>query len=98
MSRGLGRCQRGIIAALDAMPAVHLHELLGEQYTRAQYVALYRAAVTLEAKGVIGILPFWDAGPQRHVYVLHRPGCATEASVGLTWHDGNNGWIRERDQ
>jgi hypothetical protein len=98
MSRGPGRQQRGIIAALDVAPAVHLHDLLGDRYTRSQYVALYRAARTLEGKGLIGMFEFWDVGPQRRTYVLHRPNHPIEVmTVGLTCTGDNNGWIRERN-
>jgi hypothetical protein len=50
-----------LLAALEQQPAVYLDEILGVDATRSQRIALQRAAKVLEGKGVIGILPFWDA-------------------------------------
>jgi hypothetical protein len=96
MSRGPGRCQRSIIAALDGTAAVQLHELLPEDATRSQRIALYRAARVLEDKGVIGVLPVWDVVRQQQVYVLHRPGYPiTALTAGLEWM-AYGYWIRPR--
>jgi hypothetical protein len=98
MSKGPGRCQRGILAALEAAPAVELRGLLGEEATRSQRVALHRAANVLQAKGVIGMFSFWDVGPQQTVYVLHRMGYDVGAHArthGLT-PSPHGYWIREQ--
>jgi hypothetical protein len=56
MSRGLGIWQRYILAALERQPALILRDLLPPSHTRAQYVALDRAARTLWEKGKVDII------------------------------------------
>jgi hypothetical protein len=73
MSRGMGCCQRAILAALDVSPILTLRGLLGDTFTKAQYVAAYRAMRTLEAKGKIGVGYYWDVPEQTRQYVLLRP-------------------------
>jgi hypothetical protein len=58
MSRGPGVWQRGILAALDQYPAVRLMDLLPRPRTRAQVVALNRAARQLAAAGTINLRHF----------------------------------------
>jgi hypothetical protein len=53
MSRGPGSWQRGILAALEQHPAIHLMALLPRPRTRAQVVALNRAARQLAKAGKI---------------------------------------------
>lgn len=47
MSRGPGRWQREILAALDQVDAFYLVDLLPRVYTRAEYNAAHRAAFRL---------------------------------------------------
>ena len=56
MSRGPGSWQRGILAALEQHPAIHLMALLPRPRTRAQVVALNRAARQLAKAGTIDCL------------------------------------------
>jgi arginine/lysine/ornithine decarboxylase len=94
MSRGNGSRQRGIIAALEAAPAIHLHEL-GERHTHSERVALQRAANMLQAKAVIGIFRYWDVETQKTRYLLHRPRYDIEAHArahGFTWMYGE--WLK----
>jgi hypothetical protein len=51
MSRGPGLWQRGIMAVLDRHPAAYLMDLLPRPRTRAQVVALNRAARQLADGG-----------------------------------------------
>jgi hypothetical protein len=97
MSRGAGRCQRGILAALEAAPAVTLRGLLGNAFTKAQYIAAYRAMRTLESKGTINVGEYWDVPAQTHEYVLLRPPYSMSdpvAHAGLEWYGSY--WIKPR--
>ena len=73
MSRGLGRWQLGLLAALEKHPAVYLVDLLPRNYPRSQYVALHRAAQTLEAMGRVDIWHNGMAGGTNSMWVA-RPG------------------------
>jgi hypothetical protein len=73
MSRGLGRWQIGLLAALEEHPAVYLADLLPPNYPRAQYVALHRAAQTLADKGMVDIWHYGLAGGTNSMWVT-RPG------------------------
>jgi hypothetical protein len=73
MSRGLGRWQLGLLAALEKHPAVFLAALLPRNYPRAQYVALHRAAHTLASKGKVDIWHTGMAGGTNSMWVT-RPG------------------------
>lgn len=53
MSRGPGKWQRLVLAALDQQPAWYAADLLPADHTRAEYVALLRAVGALEACGHI---------------------------------------------
>jgi hypothetical protein len=55
MSRGLGVCQRRLLAALEEHPTVSLVDVLPRPYARSQYVALHRAAWSLHGKGKVDI-------------------------------------------
>jgi hypothetical protein len=59
MSRGLGRWQREIMATLEKQPAFFLVDVLSRPYPRAHYVALHRAAWTLQGAGKVDI---WHTG------------------------------------
>jgi hypothetical protein len=63
LSRGHGRWQRAILDALDKHPAFHLPDLLPRRYSRAQYVALHRAAYTLHEQGKAEICHGQAASP-----------------------------------
>jgi hypothetical protein len=73
VSKGLGKLQRGILAALEAHPAVWLRDLLPKDCARSQYQALYRAAHSLSDTGKIGI---WHGGFSHSPLVLARIGYA----------------------
>jgi hypothetical protein len=97
MSRGPGLRQRAILAALERTPAVTLGDLLGDGCTRSESVAMYRAAIVLQAKGRIGMFYFWDAAAGKRGYVLHRPGTDVKAharALGLVLY--YDYWLRER--
>jgi hypothetical protein len=73
MSRGLGRWQISLLAALEEHPAVYLADLLPPNYPRAQYVALHRAAQTLWSMGRVDIWHTGQAGGTNSMWVT-RPG------------------------
>ncbi|MHB9081062.1 MAG: hypothetical protein ACYC3X_26620 [Pirellulaceae bacterium] len=75
MSKGLGKRQRDILAHLDHVEAgcCWLVDLLPEIYTRAEYNAVYRAAMTLESSQRIEIAKFTYGHDTVAVY---RPGLA----------------------
>jgi len=55
MSKGLGKRQRAILATLADHEAFWLRSMLGPSCTKAEYNALHRAALKLEAAGLIEI-------------------------------------------
>jgi hypothetical protein len=73
MSRGPGRCQRAILAALEVLPAVTLRSVLGAGFTKPQYIAAWRAMWVLEAKGKISVGMYYDILAHLWHYVLLRP-------------------------
>jgi hypothetical protein len=93
MSRGPGVWQRRILAVLAERPAFYLRHLLPEHPSRAQHVALLRAAHALEAQGHL-TLTCWVPGgrPRGHVMVT-RPG-----EDAMSWRREHNveltGWGR----
>src|SRR6267143_4318617 len=99
MSRGLGRWQIGLLAALEEHPAVFLADLLPRDYPRSQYVALHRAAQTLWHKGMVDIWHTGLAGGTNSMWVT-RPGYTgrpeipnRRGSVGLWFKQGRAvGW------
>jgi len=72
MSRGPGKWQRSIIAALIEMPAVWLRDLLPRSHSDAQHQALYRAARRLRDDGAIAIWPGGESNNRQ--LLLARPG------------------------
>jgi hypothetical protein len=83
MSRGLGRWQRGLLAALEKQPAVFLADLLPRPYRRAQYVALHRAAYTLYDKGKVTILHSGLAGGVNSIWVVARSSIWLSVDAGF---------------
>jgi hypothetical protein len=75
MSRGPGCLQRGLLAALEEYPAL----LLPPPYSRAQYVALYRASRSLAQKGLVCIWHTGLAGGTNCTWVT-RPGYQCQRS------------------
>ncbi len=71
MSRGPGKWERLILAELASHRAFYLRALLGPCCTRAQYNALFRAALTLEAGGRISVTRFVFGAK---TLVVHRTG------------------------
>jgi hypothetical protein len=59
MSRGPGKWQRTILAALERHPAFFARDLLPLEPTRAQQAALQRAIVTLHDAQKIAIARWW---------------------------------------
>jgi len=53
MSKGLGKRQRAILATLADHGAFWLRSMLGPSCTKAEYNALHRAALKLEAAGLV---------------------------------------------
>jgi hypothetical protein len=74
MSRGLGHWQRGILAALERYPAVYLMDLLPRPRTRAQVVALNRAARQLADAGKVETLHWLCRATKPGFVVVTRPG------------------------
>ena len=75
MSKGPGKWQRMILAELAGREAFHLRALLGRECTKAEYNALLRAAMKLEAAGEIYITRFsWGARPGTGKTIIHRIG------------------------
>jgi len=68
---GPGKWQRLIIEELKHKEAFALRSLLGRKYTKAQYNALLRAALEMEATYKIGIKRFAYGGARTYV---HRHG------------------------
>lgn len=58
MSKGLGKKQQAIMGILQYKRAVYLQDILPQRFTRAEYVAMWRAALSLEKKGMIKIQRF----------------------------------------
>jgi hypothetical protein len=73
MSRGPGIWQRRILAVLERQPAVFLLELLPRPYTRAQHVALNRAAWKLFEQGRIDMMQAGRRCSERGRWFV-RPG------------------------
>ena len=94
MSRGPGRWQRKILNALEGESAVFLHDLLPKEYTRAQRVAVHRAARVLDKAGkVVAYIPCFQFGRSRAA--VRRP----EVAVEDPWSDDPlrlHGWPLEK--
>jgi hypothetical protein len=75
MSRGFGRLERMILAAVEAWPASYLIDLLPVAHTRAQAVALERAATNLEKAGKI------ERGYDRGMVVIRKPANQSEGDA-----------------
>jgi hypothetical protein len=75
MSRGFGRLERMILAAVEAWPASYLIDLLPVAHTRAQAVALERAATNLEKAGKI------ERGCDRGMVVIRKPTNQSESEA-----------------
>ena len=81
MSRGPGKWQRGILAALRHHPAVYVSDLLPSDRTKAEYSAVHRAAYTLAANGKVQ---------------LWRPGCYAGAEPKIIVARLGMNVVRER--
>ena len=86
MSKGHGKWERAILAALKEAPAYYLSDLLPVPHTRSQSVALNRAANNLADAGKVNIAPWlaWcDGAPdtpeaidgRRSLKTIFRIGC-----------------------
>jgi hypothetical protein len=62
MSRGHGKWERAILAALDQTPAFYLTDLLPKPHTRSHVVALNRAARCLIAAGKVQAMHWCTRG------------------------------------
>ena len=82
MSRGYGKWERAILAALDRAPAFYLTDLLPNPHTRSHVVALNRAARNLAGAGKVQAI-CWNSRSD-------RPGYVTVYRVGYP--------LREREQ
>src|SRR6266446_6833049 len=76
MSRGHGKLERMILAAVEAGWPAYLIDLLPVAHTRAQAVALQRAARNLARQGTIDL--GYDQRPDLTV------GTKSESTVGVT--------------
>jgi hypothetical protein len=74
MSRGPGRWQREILAALDQHQAFYPRDLLGITSTRAEQAALQRAVCSLHDAGRIAIARWWGRSPAGGRIVVFRYG------------------------
>jgi hypothetical protein len=76
MSRGPGRWQRTILAALNEAENFYLVDVLPNGYTKAQYNAAHRAAMNLVDDGRISMTRFLCGGGRRGGLktVLGKPG------------------------
>jgi hypothetical protein len=73
MSRGHGKWERAILAALEQVAAFYLTDLLPTPHTRSQVVAVNRATRNLAAANKIATCA-WMFGAQRHaVYRFGYP-------------------------
>jgi len=59
MSRGFGKWQRAILAALAERPAFYLVDMLTSAHTKSEYNALSRAAIHLRDAGMID-MHYWS--------------------------------------
>jgi hypothetical protein len=90
MSRGPGRWQRRILTALALKPAFYLRHLLPDRPTRAQQVALLRAAYRLQAQGRV-VLTTWVSRPRdRGAVMVTKPGVSADSArmdrrLGSQW-------------
>jgi hypothetical protein len=82
MSRGHGKWERAILQVLDRVPAFYPIDLLPNPHTRAQVVALNRAARNLAGAGKVQAM-CWNSRSD-------RPGYVTVYRVGYP--------LREREQ
>jgi hypothetical protein len=84
MSRGFGRLERMILAAVEAWPASYLIDLLPVAHTRAQAVALERAARNLAREGKIDLA--YDQGK----LVILRPSKCSQGRAPA-WEETRGG-------
>jgi hypothetical protein len=73
MSKGPGRQQKRILAALDKCPAFYVAELC-ESGTRAEHVSLLRAAQHLYDAEQVDIMRYIAGGTQQAYVVVMRRG------------------------
>jgi len=78
MSKGPGRLQREILAAVASKGAVYLVDLLPEGYTLSQYKAMHRAATRLADAQLVGYWTFRCGAGRGQLarVVLTQPGAA----------------------
>src|SRR5947208_203964 len=88
MSRGPGRWQAEILAALEERPwfslAAYFTRKLGRHLTRAEHSALHRAAHALKSRGTIALAAVFiePADGIRHVStVVGRPGVTIDGEA-----------------
>ncbi len=72
MSRGLGTQQRRILVELEKRGIYSLMDL--QPQTRAEYIALNRAAWKLEEMGKIGITHYWCGANDTGKLLIHPRG------------------------
>jgi hypothetical protein len=77
MSKGPGKWQRAILAALVDREAIYLMDLLPANKTAAQYNAIDRAAIRLWRAGLVELTVF-VAGNKR--VVVHRLGTTIDGN------------------
>jgi hypothetical protein len=80
MSHGPGIWQRRILAVLAVKPVFYLRHLLPDEPTRAQQVALLRAAYRRRTHGQV-VLTTWVSRPRHQGAVMvTRPGVSADAA------------------
>ena len=72
MSKGPGKWQRAILATLADHEAFWLRSMLKPSCTKAEYNALLRAALKLEAAGLIGIERWLSGGGKDRIECYGR--------------------------
>jgi hypothetical protein len=80
MSRGHGKWERAILAALDQAPAFYLTDLLPNPHTRSHVVALNRASRNLVRAGKVRAT-YWSTrgGAGLGYMTVHRLDCQPAA-------------------
>lgn len=99
MSKGPGKWQRAILAELEKREAFYLSELLPGQHTRANYVALLRAADRLPQAQAQVIRFTYSTRQDGHIVIV-RPGLAFDRSQydQARWKRGHEAWKAEQER
>jgi hypothetical protein len=97
MSKGPGRCQRTIIAALTGAPVVELHRLLDRNNTRSQWIKNQSASertntMTGTDSGACSKLRSRSRSRQRAELKFLELGCSCGSRIGPIVQSVVRGW------